>query len=435
MRHTFKRLSLCLALGALTAPVLAYNIVERATLVDDRFKALELTRPIGHDFYFNVSGYISPDTLDMQDTFDEIDKIDTGNDAQNITEASNLLEKYYDKEQIVRANLGLGFPLPSFSAFNAKLKPNFRVDAGLFAMLTPEADNISLSSLITNLDQIAPEVRNELSDCLAQAVPGGAGPDATNGEDLISYCVTNGFITQAQADFVKDTYGITSIPYNSAYATTSVAGAAVDIYAKGEIKAGLFNTWTHGDHFFGDFNVYALGRVDIKKRADAILLLAGGGETEYAENGLVNLTTDFIFGYKNSNYSVKAGFEELKISEMHNSDEGDLNYGDSALFRFHGQADYRLSVFKLSPYAGFHTRSGYGVGDSYYLGADWGMYAWEDRLGLNFKTQMDKEHVTLGFRAKIWFMHADFTGKFPITSEVDGIKVSTYYGGNIRFFF
>jgi hypothetical protein len=423
-----------MAIGAVTVPVNAYNIVERATLVDDRFKTLELTRPIGHDFYFNVAGYISPETLDMTDTFDDIDKINTGDESQDIQQASDLLSKYYNKEQIVRANLGLGFPLPSFSAFGARLKPNFRVDAGLFAMLTPEQDNISLAKLINNLDQLAPALQSQLSSCLADASD-GSNPQASNGDDLIAFCVNNGYATQAEADFIKETYGITTITYNSSYANTEVAGAAVDIYAKGEVKAGFYNTWKHGKHFFGDFNLYALGRIDIKKRADAILLLSGGGETDYAENGLVNFVTDFMFGYKNSNYKVKAGFEELKLAEMKKSDDGTLNFGDSSLFRFHAQADYRPAFFKLSPYLGFHTRSGYGIGDAYYLGADWGMYAWEDRLGLNLKTQMDKEHITLGFRAKIWFMHADLTGKFPLTDNVDGIEVSTYYGGNIRFFF
>ncbi|OIQ15972.1 MAG: hypothetical protein BM556_16900 [Bacteriovorax sp. MedPE-SWde] len=434
MRQLFRRLSLCLALASVTSTVAAYDIVERATLVDDRFKTLEMTRPIGHDFYFNVAGYISPETLDLKDDADKAGKVDTGDTATDITEINKILEKYYDKEQIVRANVGFGFPLPSFSAFDAAIKPNFRVDAGLFAMLTPEQDKISLAKLINNLDQIDPALQSQLSSCLADASD-GSNPQASNGDDLIVFCVDNGYATQAEADLLKDTYGIDSIPYNSTYANTSVDGAAVDIYAKAEIKAGFFNTYTHGDHFFGDFNLYALGRIDIKKRADAILLLGGGGGFDYAENGLVNIVTDYMFGYKNSNYKVKAGIEEMKIAEMSKSDKGTLNFGDSALFRVHGQADYRLSFFKLSPYAGFHTRSGYGLGDSYYLGADWGMYAWEDRLGLNLKTQMDKEHITLGFRAKIWFMHADLTGKFPITAEMDGIKVSTYYGGNIRFFF
>lgn len=432
MRHFMKKLSLCLAIGAVCAPAMAYNIVERATLVDDRFKTLELTRAIGHDFFFNLSATYSPDTLDMTDDFDRIDAIDTGSETQDIQEATDIMRTYFDKEQILRANLGLGFPLPSFTAFNTKIKPNFRVDAGIFAMLTPKSDTVSLTKLIANLDQVPANIRTQLDSCLTAAI---AAPLA-NGSDLIAYCVGRGDITQAQADQIKDTYGITEIPFNSSYANTEVDAVAVDIYAKAEVKAGFFNTYKYDEHFFGDFNLYALGRLDIKKTADAILLVSGGGATdEFAENTLVNMVTDFMFGYKNSNYSVKAGFEELKLAEMSKEDDADLNFGDSALFRLHGQADYQLSVFKLSPYAGFHTRSGYGIGDAYYLGADWGVFVWNDRLGLNIKTQLDKEHITLGLRAKIWFMHADLTSKLPITDNVDGVDVSSYYGANLRFFF
>ena len=86
-------------------------------------------------------------------------------------------------------------------------------------------------------------------------------------------------------------------------------------------------------------------------------------------------------------------------------------------------------------YIGSHARSGYGFGDAYYLGSDFSMFAFEDRLGLVIKTQIDKEHATLGLKAKVWLAYVDLSGKFAIKDGVDGAKVSNSYTANIRFFF
>lgn len=428
MRRLFKRSLLpLLVTSTLANSVLSYDIVDRSKLVDDRFKTMEITRPIGHDFFINIHGHFASDIMDLQDDADELDKIDDSNTSQAIEDVNNVLEKYYDKEQIIRANIGLGFPLPSFMAFNTRIKPNFRVDAGLFAMLTPQKESLTMTDIIANLDQIPSELRSKLTQCLS--------PAPNDGDDLIQHCVNQNVISQIEADKIKETYAIDELPYSTTLATTSTDTPLIDIYAKAEVKAGLFNTYKYGKHFFGDFNLYALGRSDIKKRADALLLISGGSETEVAENTLVNMVFDWRFGYKNSNYAAFLGLEEVKLSELSSEEDAELNFGDDMLIRIHGQADYRLKYFKLTPYIGSHARSGYGLGDAYYLGADMGAYVWDDRLGLNLKTQIDKEHLTLGFRAKLWFMHADLTGKFPITDNVDGVEMSTYYGANLRIFF
>ena len=416
------------AIGALSTN--AYDLVKRAKLTDDRFKTMDITRDLGHDFYLNVSGWMSMDAMDLKDDAEKIDKIDsTLSTTDQIAQVNKILDKYYDKEQLLRINAGLGFPIFSFEAFGAKIEPNFRMDASLLAMLTPRKTKLTMSDIITNLDQIPVELRTKLSSCLSGLTIGN------DGDDLLTICVPSA-LTQVEADSIRATYDLTEIPYSHSLATTSTETPLIDVYAKAEVKGGLFFDYKKGTHWFGKLGLYTLYRVDVKKRADALLLLGGGGDIETADNGLANLALDYRFGYKNSNYSVFAAIEEMTVAELSKSDKGEpLNFGDDMLLRLHAQADYKPAFFKLSPYAGFHKRDGYGIGDAYYLGADWGMYFFDDRLGLNLKTQMDKEHITLGLRAKIWIIHADLTGKFPIASEIDGVKVQGYYGGNVRIFF
>lgn len=409
--------------------LMAYDIVDRAKLVDDRFKTLEMMNPIGHDFFINIDAALTKDITELQDDMSKLEDIDdTQSIEDQIADANEALEKYYNNEQVIRANLGLGTPLPSFTAFDTKIKPNFRVKAGVFAMLTPSSSPISLTALIDNLEEVPADLRTALTGCLSD---GGL----TNGTKLLAFCRDNGHITSTQYNIVVAQYpGVEDVEFQSSISTTSVDGPAIDVYAKVEAKVGFFNTYERGEHFFGDFNLYALVRQDIHRRADALLMLSGGADVEYAENQKTNLALDYSLGYKNDNYHVKLALEEAKLYEM-KADDADLNWGDNMLMRLHAQADYKLSFVKLSPYLGSHSRDGYGLGDAYYLGADWGAMAWDDRLGLMFKTQMDKEHYTLGLKAKIWVLQLDLISKMARADEIDGIKIGDYYGGNIRLFF
>lgn len=428
MKQVFKKVSSALITAVVIGTTVnAYDIVERATLADDRYKTLELSRDLGHDFFIDFKGYVSGEAMDLGDDAKKISDVDTTNSTAAIAEINTLLGKYYDKEQIIRANFGLGFPLFSFNAYGTKFKPNFRVEGGLFAMLTPRKDLISMTTVISNLDQIPAAYRTALTSCLTAESPW------TDGENILDTCSPT-YISNTQVAFIKETYGITNLPYQNAL-NTAIEAPSIDIYAKVEAKAGLFFDYKRGKHWFGKIGLYGLGRTDIKKKANAVLLLGGGSELDYADNTLINLALDYRLGYKNSNYSVFAALEEVKLMEMSKSDEGDLNFGSDMIARLHAQADYNVSIFKMSPYFGLHARSAYSIMDSYYFGADWGMFTWEDRLGLNLKTQIDKEHFTLGARAKIWIMHADLTAKLPLGGDVDGIKPTANYGANIRFFF
>lgn len=422
-----------LALGifstlCLSQAVLSYDIVDRAKLIDDRFKIQEILRPFGHNFYLDINAAATTEIQDLIDDADKIGDLNSGNTQTDLNQANTILEKYYDKEQVLRARFGFGIPIFSFTAFDINVKPNLRVDGGLMAVLTPQKDNVSFTDIlkqIGNIDGVPQEAITKFTSCISGL---GAGDD---GKNLIEICS----LTPQEKAALKDA-GIEEIPFIFSIASVSQDVPSIDVYAKIEAKAGLWFDYTKGEHFFGTLGLYGLGRIDVKKSANAALLLGGGAGLDVTENTLINAALDYKLGYKNSNYSTYLSVEELKLSEISSEDNGATpDFGTDPLLRLHAQADYNVSVFKMSPYVGVHKRSGYGLSDGMYAGANWGLFVWDDRVGLNINTGLDKEHLTLGFRAKLWLMHLDLTGKFAVTSKVDDIKVSNYYSANFRLFF
>jgi len=389
---------------------------------------MEMLRPFGHNFYLDINGAVTTDALDLKDDADKIGKLEGTTDNQ-IKEANQILEKYYDKEQVIRARFGFGIPIFSFNAFDVNFEPNIRVDAGLMAVLAPRKENISYETILNqigNIDGVPQAAVTKLSNCVT-------GGGLVDGDDLLVKCVPT-YISTAERDQIKDA-GIEKVPFIST-ATLNQSVPTIDIYAKVEAKAGLWFDYTKGDHFFGTFGLYGLGRIDVNKNANVALLLGDSAGLDVTENTLINAAVDYRFGYKNDNYSAFLSIEEMKLAEMSSEDTGATpDFGTDPLLRLHGQADYNVSIFKMSPYAGIHKRSGYGLADGFYVGSDWGMHVWEDRIGLTFKTALDKEHMTLGLKTKLWFMHLDLSGKFAITDKVDDVKVSNYYGLNFRLFF
>lgn len=422
-----------LALGIFTTlclsrSVLSYEIVDRAKLIDDRFKTQEMMRPFGHNFYLDINAAATTEIADLIDDADKIGDINTGDTQDDLDQANTILEKYYDKEQVLRARFGFGIPIFSFNAFDINFQPNLRLDGGLMAVLTPQKDNVSFTDILKQIGQIdgvPQEAVSKFTSCISGL---GAGDD---GKNLIEICG----LTVQEKTALKDA-GIEEIPFIFSIKSASQDVPAIDVYAKVEAKAGLWFDYTKGEHFFGTLGLYGLGRIDVKKSANAALLLGGGAGLDVTENTLINAALDYKFGYKNSNYSAFFAIEEFKLSEISSEDNGATpDYGTDPLLRLHAQADYNVSVFKMSPYAGFHKRSGYGFADGMYVGANWGVFVWDDRIGLNINTGLDKEHMTLGLRTKLWLMHLDLTGKFAITSKVDDIEVSNYYSANFRIFF
>ena len=111
------------------------------------------------------------------------------------------------------------------------------------------------------------------------------------------------------------------------------------------------------------------------------------------------------------------------------------SYGYDPLIRFHADAMFRFSALSLQPFVGVHKRSGYGVGDGVYLGADAGAHVWGDRLGLMFRGMLDKQYLTLTPRVKLWLMQLEYSAKAPLKSTDGDVKLSAIHSFDIRFFF
>ncbi|MEK6626756.1 MAG: hypothetical protein AABY86_17445, partial [Bdellovibrionota bacterium] len=187
--------------GLFATQVHAYDLIKRMKLMDDRFKTQDMLRPYGHDFLLDVTAAANSDTPSLLDDVDKIGSL-TGTTQEQVNQADAILSKHYNTEKYLRARVALGMPIFSFSAFGIRWQPNLRLDAGLAALINVKQENVTFTSLVNNLDQIPVELRTALIAC------NPASPPLNDGDDIFAYCVSNGSITQVQADLVKATYGI-----------------------------------------------------------------------------------------------------------------------------------------------------------------------------------------------------------------------------------
>lgn len=406
-----------------------YDVVDRFKELEDKFKTHEMLTPFGHDFLFDVGLMINKDLFD---TIDEVDKVsDTqGGSSAKLTAAQNLLRKYDKTEQNVRIRANLGFPLPTFHAFGVKIVPDFRTHLGVGLLLGFRTTNLTLAQILATIgdyvgSDVPPAVLTKLNSCSGSL---------DNGDDIVQYLINTSAcgLTADEKTAITPLVGKYFIPDD-----TSVPD--IFNYAKAEAKVGLNFGYEYGEKWFGNFNIYGLGRADMKVRVSADALANKGEVADLGEelNTTVNLAADYKFGYKNGNLRTWAAIEELKIATMSDNKDkaGELNFGNDPLLRLHGEYLYKLSVFNVKPFAGLHKRSGYGLGDGIYGGADLGMYVWDDRIGLRFRGMLDSEHFTFSPLAKLWFMHIEYMLKTPIKSENNGVKPSTLHSVNFRLFF
>ncbi len=424
---SFKTLMLAaVTLGSSSA--WSYDIVKRAKLIDDRFGTMEMMRPYGHNFVIpDFNAAISADVFDIVDAADDIDNL-TFNDNQTeqaVTEINRILNDFYNKEKVLRTNVGFGFPIFSFNAFGLDIKPRVNTNLNILAVLTPRTEKLSFTNVINNLDQIPADLRSKLAGCLG-------GLD--DGDDILD--PANECVTAKESQLIKDSYNIEKLPYDTQVLTGTNDIPLIDTYVKADLDLGVWFDYEKDKEWFGTLGFYLLGRADLKVQADSTLLLAGAGDLDTSNNMVMNAVIDYKLGYKYKNFTFSGSIEELKLAEISKEEESlEPSFGDDPLFRFHADALYELSVIKLKPFIGSHARSGYGLGDGYYIGADTSYHFWDDRIGLTVRTMIDKEHFTLGLNSKLWFMHLGLNGKFAMTDKVDDIEVSNYYYANLRFFF
>jgi hypothetical protein len=286
-------------------------------------------------------------------------------------------------------------------------------------------ESLNVSNVLDLIDvqlpsQIETEIRNRIS---SQPYANLAG------RDIVQDVCDNSSIPQNQCDpYVGDYFYPSDIDVPNVF-----------MLAKQDVKAGFFTSYTYGEDFFGHFNIYGMHRTDLFARLSQDDLSRDDDIIDLGEelNSEVYLTADWHLGWKKDRYSITGGIEEIKIATLQERDElsKKQTYGNDPLFRLHGQAEYNISKLKLTPFAGVHKRSGYGVGDGIYAGADVVAHLWAERLALRLRGQIDKEHLTISPMAKLWFMYLDYTLKQPLSSEVDGIEVSALHSVNFRMFF
>jgi hypothetical protein len=394
-----------------------YKVVERFKLLEDKFKTTDMLNAPGHDFYLDIGALANKNLTGFIDEAKEVDNPDSNVALAN---AQAFLRKYDKTEQNARIKFGLGFPLPSFTIFGAKIKPNFRagVRAGILMGIRTESFTVAdaLAFLPSDLD---PAVQAVLEAC------NFVTPGLSAGEDIVQYAVTNCGLDSTLAQ-----------PYIGKYKyPDDDTVPLVHNYVNGEGRAGLYFDYALDDRWWGSFNIYGLGRADFRIIASADTL---AGEEEVGDinfdNNMLNLTTDLKFGYKNGNLSGFTAIEEIKIATLSDNKEtaGEPLYGDDIMFRLHGEYIYKLSNFDVKAFAGTHQRSGYGFGDGFYGGADLRLHIWDERMKLRFRGMLDNEHFTFSPMMDLWLIRFEYVLKQPLSSDYNGVKPSTLHSLNLR---
>ncbi|MBC7427064.1 MAG: hypothetical protein H7336_00540 [Bacteriovorax sp.] len=415
-----------LVLGTLIAlnisAVHAYDVVNRYKIIDDKLKTSQMLEPIGHDFFFDVSAAFNKNIKEVISDVSDASKFQ-GTSQQKINNANVVLAKYDRTEQTVKVNVGLGFPLPSFSAWDVKFKPNFR------ALLDVGANIGIRSQALTNqnlIDLFRDQVPSEL-----QAYILTLNLSSLQGQDVRAICLaqfstpsaTNSYCTALEA---------------GKYIIPSATNPTMTVLAKADAKVGFFNEYTSGEHWFGNWNLYAMGRADLYQFITGTQIAQGDSiETPKKMNTETTIQTDYRLGYRNTNYSIFASVEELKLSKMKDAKVGSkpLTYGYDPLVRVQADATYRLNALSLQPFVGVHKRSGYGFSEGMYAGTAVGAHVWGDRLGLQLRAMVDKEYISLSPRVKLWLMQLEYTLKKPLKSEVDNVRLTAIQSIDFRIFF
>lgn len=416
-----KKLTLALAMiGFGLQSANAYDVSDRYKLLEDRFKTQDMMNEIGHDFFLDIRLGTNTNLLDFVG-----DVGDVSDSEDELAAAQEVLEEYENTEQTINARVALGFPLPSFSAFDVNFKPNFRASWNLGVNMGIFQERINADNVFDLIDVSLPaQLEAEIRDLVR------AG-SLNEGDDIVEVACTPSPPSGVPQQVCDDNTGKYFYPDDDV--------PNVFMLAKQDVKAGLFTSYTYGDDFFGHFNVYGMHRTDLFARVSQEDISNDDEVIDLGDelNSEVYLTADWHLGWKKERYSVVGGIEEIKIATLSERDElsKEQTYGTDPLLRLHGQAEYNISNLKITPFAGFHKRSGYGIGDGAYAGADLMAHVWGERLALRLRGQVDKEHFTFSPMMKLWLMHLDYTLKQPLSSKEDGIEVSALHSVNFRMFF
>ncbi len=402
-----------IALNILSAN--AYDVTARFKLIDDKLKTESMLRPIGHDFFFDINAAANTNVTSL------IDDVDKATKANSLAAATAVLTKYDKTEQALKIGIALGTPLPSFTAWDVNIKPNFRIFFDFGANIGIRNEILTLADVINFFPEDIP------ADLKAFILT------LSTGQDVIVQCNASGTLSvQTKAFCATQPTGKYIIP------NLSVGVPTLGVFGKADARAGLFNNYIYGEHFFGNFNLYALGRADIYQLITATQIYKGQSiEAPKKMNTETTVQADYRLGYKNSNYTAFLGVEELKLAKLKDAEVGSKaqTYGYDPLIRLHADALYSFSAISLQPFAGLHKRSGYGLGDGIYAGATAGAYIWGDRLGLQLRAMADKQYFTISPRFKLWLMQLEYSLKSPMKSVDGDVKLSAVQSVDFRIFF
>lgn len=433
-RSLFLKSFLCLSLIQSAS---AYDVVDRYKLIEDKLKTEAMMRPFGHDFLLDINASMNKNALDFVDDVTKAGETQGTTDAK-LSAANAVLAKYDKTEQTIKVNLNIGIPIFSFTAWDVNVKPNLRVNADMGANIGIRSEQLTPEKIIDLFADDIPaalqtEIRkaNFFTDCKARTTSSTYGAGTTC--DVIEYCNSGSTSLPAEAKLYCSTQKVGQYVF-----PTDQAVPNFDLFAKLDVRAGLYNEFTSGEHFFGHWNLYGLSRTDIFQKVTSSQIAAGQEiELPKKQNTETTLQTDLKFGYKNSNYSTFLAAEEIKISKMKERDTGskEQSYGYDPLVRFHADALYRWNALSIQPFLGVHKRSGYGFSDGMYLGADAGAHVWGDRLGLMLRGMVDKQYLTLTPRIKLWLMQLEYSAKAPLKSTDGDTKLSAIHSIDLRLFF
>lgn len=418
-----------LALGSLAVMSVsaanAYDVVQRYKIIDDKLKTESMLRPIGHDFFFDVSATVNKNITDVIDDVDKATKFQ-GTDQQKIDNANAILTKYDKTEQSLKINFGLGTPLPSFTAWDVKFTPNFRVLVDVGANIGIRNQKLKNEDIINLFkDQLPTELQTFLLNVDLTSI---------QGQDIRQVCLTQFPSASSPANIYCTALeaGKYVVP------TIATTDPTMTLFAKGDAKVGFFNDYVYGEHFFGNFNLYGMGRADLYQFVTGTQIAKGDSiESPDKMNTETSIQADYRLGYRNTNYSMFLGVEELKISMLKDADAGSKPhvYDYDPLIRFHADAKFRTENLSIQPFLGVHKRSGYGFSDGMYLGTSLGAHVWGDRLGLELRGMVDKQYLTITPRMKLWLMQLEYSLKKPLKDTDGDVKLTALHSIDFRIFF
>ncbi len=416
-----KRMKSLLAISTvalLSQSLSAYDVVNRYKIIDDKLKTEQMLRPFGHDFLIDIGAGINKNVTGV------VKDISDASKGGTLASAQAILLKYDKTEQTVKVNLTVGIPIFSFSAWDLKVQPNIRANVDFGANLGIRTSVLSPSDI---LDMMNITIPAELKTIILSHT-------YTAGQDILDPA-NDGALCASLTDPVAQ--GICTAEKGK-YFYPDATTPDMFMFAKLDGKVGLFNDYTYGEHFFGNFNLYGMVRTDIYQRINAKMISTGSKiELPKKANNETTMQADYRLGYQNSNYTVFVSVEELKLNKMKARDplSKEQTYGYDPLLRLHADATYKYSALSLQPFFGFHKRSGYGFSDGVYGGAAVGAHVWGERLGLQLRGMLDKQYITISPRLKLWLMQLEYSMKAPVKSTDGDVKLSAIHSLDFRLFF